>query len=529
MHRLGIHYSLLLLILLCGFAGTQAVCAADLSSSTERIAGKTRIETALLVSQKGWPEAATVILARADDFPDSLVAVPLAHNLDAPILLTYPSQLDPQVLAEIERLGAGHVVILGSARLMGDNITAVLDKEDISWERIGGIDRYDTAVQVAKRLGSTSRVILASGENFPDALAISPYAGITETPILLTQKLTMPDVTKKEIMELIAGNEAPETLVIGGEGVIPGVMLTGLPGVQRIAGNNRYETAAKVYWFSEELFEQTRAYLTTGENFPDGLVVGALAAKEKAPLFLSDPTGLPAMTYSALRGYAGIASATVSLIGGTSVLSERVEKMVEGTIQPPYLLTGLTIAVDAGHGGKDPGATGFSGISEKNNTLPVALSLAEFIRSAGGNALLTRATDVPPTGSDYTQEGDLEARVNIANKAGADLFVSIHNDAFSDPTVGGTSTFYSSANPQVAESRSLAGAVQNELLKQLSFNDRKVKDASFYVLRNTVMPAILVELGFITNPDEEKLLSSPDFQKKAAGAIYRGILTFEKY
>ncbi len=67
------------------------------------------------------------------------------------------------------------------------------------------------------------------------------------------------------------------------------------------------------------------------------------------------------------------------------------------------------------------------------------------------------------------------------------------------------------------------------MLRQLGSNDRKVKDAAFYVIKNTVMPAILVELGFLTNPEEEKLLGSPDFQKKAARAIYEGILTYKKY
>ncbi len=526
MRRFLIWSSLPLLIFLCGFAGLQVKYASASVIETERIAGKTRIETAIQVAQKGWSEASTVILARADDFPDSLVAVPLSHSLDAPILLTFPSEMDTQVLAEIRRLGAGKVVILGSDRLMGDNITGALERENISWERIGGKDRYDTAVLVAERLGGTSQVILASGENFPDALAISPYAGITETPILLTQKQGLPKATEEEIIKLIAGDEAPKTLVIGGEGVIPETTLKGIPGVQRLAGNNRYETAAKVYWFAEDIFAENKAYLTTGENFPDGLVVGALAARENAPLFLSGPSGIPPMTYSAMRGFSRISGATVKLVGGTAVLSETVKEQAAGTVQPPYLLAGLTIVVDAGHGGKDTGAIGYSGTYEKNNNLAVALALADIIRSAGGNVVLTRSADTLPGGS---SPADLEVRVNIANKAKADLFVSIHNNAGGNTEARGTETYYSSANPENAESRALAEAVQAELLRQLGSNDRKVKDAAFYVIKNTVMPAILVELGFLTNPEEEKLLGSPDFQKKAARAIYEGILTYKKY
>ncbi|MDD4346980.1 MAG: N-acetylmuramoyl-L-alanine amidase [Desulfitobacteriaceae bacterium] len=528
MKRFLIWSSLPLFFLLFGFAGLKVEYASASGIETERIAGDTRIETAIEVSRKGWSESSTVILARADDFPDSLVAVPLSHRLEAPILLTYPRELDNQVLNEIQRLGADQVIILGSAQLMGDNITNVLDREEISWERIGGTDRYETAVQVAGRLGATGQVILASGENFPDVLAISPYAGITETPILLTQKQGLPEVTKNQIKQLISGEADPKTLVIGGEAVIPGTTLQEIPGVQRLAGSDRYETAAKVYWFSQDMFEQDKAYLTTGENFPDGLVVGALAAKEKAPLFLTGSSGLPPATYSAMEDIFRIAGATVNLVGGPAVLSETVKEQVIGTAQPPGLLAGLTIVVDAGHGGKATGAIGYSGTYEKDNNLAVALFLADMLRSAGGNALLTRSNDTLPGGTGAAMT-ELEARVNIANKAKADLFVSIHNDGFTDSTVGGTSTFYSSANPVYVQSRIFAQAVQTELVKQLGFNDRKVKDNAFYVIRHTTMPAILVELGFITNPEEEKLLGSPDFQEKAAGAIFQGILNYLKH
>jgi len=97
--------------------------------------------------------------------------------LDAPILLTYPAQLEPSVLTEIKRLGAKHIILLGSSDVLGSNITQALEKAGLTWEQIGGSDRYATAALVAGRLGMNGQVILASGENFPDALAIDPYAG----------------------------------------------------------------------------------------------------------------------------------------------------------------------------------------------------------------------------------------------------------------------------------------------------------------------------------------------------------------
>ncbi|WP_019851359.1 N-acetylmuramoyl-L-alanine amidase [Desulfitobacterium sp. PCE1] len=520
--------------------GQASVDAAPLTADVTRIYGTTRIETAIRISQEGWNEANTVLLARYDDFPDSLVAVPLSKRYDAPILLTPSRGLDEGVLAEIKRLNAQHVILLGGTGVMGNPVTKALEKEGLTWERIGGADRYETAVMVAERLGGNGQVILTSGENFPDALAIGPYAGMTETPLLLTKAKGLPEATRLKLEELGAyqlnqeAESVTRTTVIGGEKAVSPEVVAGLTGMTRISGDNRYDTAAKVFWFTQEEFgpdfasENQRSFLVTGENFPDALVTGALAVKQNAYLFMSYKEDLPAVTYSAL-GNAAAAQLLVTIIGGDTVLSERVKGIVEGTIQPPYLLAGLTIVVDPGHGGKDVGAVGSSGSYEKNSTLPVGLYLADLLRQAGAKVVMTRTGDTSPAGADYTELKDLQARVKIANQIPADLYVSIHNDAFSNPEAGGVTTYISADNPKAEEGRKLASAVQQELIKQVGLQDRKVKTANFYVIKNTTMPAILVELGFISNPVEEKLITDPEFQKKSAMGIYRGILIHRGY
>ncbi|HHY28306.1 MAG TPA: N-acetylmuramoyl-L-alanine amidase [Desulfitobacterium dehalogenans] len=520
--------------------GQASVDAAPLTADVTRIYGTTRIETAIRISQEGWNEANTVLLARYDDFPDSLVAVPLSKRYDAPILLTPSRGLDEGVLAEIKRLNAQHVILLGGTGVMGNPVTKALEKEGLTWERIGGADRYETAVMVAERLGGNGQVILTSGENFPDALAIGPYAGMTETPLLLTKANGLPEATRLKLEELGAyrlnqeSESVTRTTVIGGEKAVSPEVVAGLTGMTRISGDNRYDTAAKVFWFTQEEFgpdfasENQRTFLVTGENFPDALVTGALAVKENAYLFMSYKEELPAVTYSAL-GNAATAQLLVTIIGGDTVLSERVKGIVEGTIQPPYLLAGLTIVVDPGHGGKDVGAVGSSGSYEKNSTLPVGLYLADLLRQAGAKVVMTRTGDTSPAGTDYTELKDLQARVKIANQIPADLYVSIHNDAFSNPEAGGVTTYISADNPKAEEGRKLASAVQQELIKQVGLQDRKVKTANFYVIKNTTMPAILVELGFISNPVEEKLITDPEFQKKSALGIYRGVLIHRGY
>lgn len=516
--------------------------AAPLNAHTERLSGTDRIETAIRVSQKGWAQADTVLLARADDYPDSLVAVPLSHHLDAPILLTYPGELDPAVLTEIKRLGAHKVILLGGTGVLGEKITAPLQAGGIALDRVGGQDRYDTAIQVARRLEAGGDVVLVSGENFPDAVAIGPYAGATETPILLTTKKGLPEQTRTLIKDLQAsdqsagGEKQSKTIVVGGEGVIPSATLTGLPGLQRIAGADRYETAAKAYWFAAAVLDANQAYLATGENFPDALVAGALAAKQNAPLFLSPKGDVPPLTYSAMGNATKTEPLQVALLGGSAVLSAKVEGIVQGGIQPPYLLAGVSIIVDPGHGGPDPGAHGPSDTWEKNNNLALGLKLTDVLRSAGAKVILTRSADVAPSGSGYEEGVDLDTRTTLANKAKADLFISLHNDAAGSPGPGGTATYYSPANPQAGRSETLAGrsaalanAVQTELVKQIGLSDRHVREAGYYVLKHTDMPSVLVEVGFISNPTEEKLLASPDFQQKAALGIYRGILVYEGF
>ncbi len=178
------------------------------------------------------------------------------------------------------------------------------------------------------------------------------------------------------------------------------------------------------------------------------------------------------------------------------------------------------VCIDAGHGGRDPGAVGPSGVQEKVVTLAVAQKVAGILRSAGIEVLLTRDAD-KHLGS--TTGADLSARAKIANQAGVDCFVSIHCNSASNNSAQGTETYcYKGAN----EARKLAEAIQKYLIGALGRPDRGVKEANFAVLRETAMPAVLAELAFISNPTEEDLLENPNFQEKAAQAIAQGIADY---
>jgi N-acetylmuramoyl-L-alanine amidase len=187
-------------------------------------------------------------------------------------------------------------------------------------------------------------------------------------------------------------------------------------------------------------------------------------------------------------------------------------------------LLGKTICIDPGHGGSDPGAVGPTGTMEKDNTLAISLLLRDRLEKNGATVVITRENDKDVSYPNSSADEELGARVDIANEAATDIFVSIHNDAFTSPSAAGTTTFHYGDT----ESVRLAGHVQKCLVDELGTRDRGSRFASFYVIRYTDMPAILVEVAFISNPEEEVLLASVDGRYKAAESIFQGIVKFFK-
>ena len=180
------------------------------------------------------------------------------------------------------------------------------------------------------------------------------------------------------------------------------------------------------------------------------------------------------------------------------------------------------VVLDPGHGGYDPGAVGPTGLKEKDVTLAVALKVATYLHSPTFMLVFTRMSDQVPWPAD--EKRDLAARCSIADACNPDLFVSIHCNSAADRSASGTETFY---YPGSAKGKALATAIQAKLVQALGTKDRGVKEnAGLAVLRGTKCPAVLAELAFISNPQEEKLLGNRDFQEKAARAIAGGIADY---
>lgn len=187
-------------------------------------------------------------------------------------------------------------------------------------------------------------------------------------------------------------------------------------------------------------------------------------------------------------------------------------------------LLGKIVCLDAGHGGNDPGAIGPSKTMEKDNTLAIVLLLRDMLESNGATVVLTRDTDRNVAFPDSSASEELAARVEIAKDANADIFISIHNDSFTSNTAMGTTTFHYGD----AKSKKLASLVQKNLVAELGTKDNSSRFASFYVIRYSKITAILIEVAFISNPEEEVLLSSIDGRSKIAESIFQGIVNYFK-
>lgn len=173
----------------------------------------------------------------------------------------------------------------------------------------------------------------------------------------------------------------------------------------------------------------------------------------------------------------------------------------------------IVVVVDPGHGGRDVGAVGINGIQEAQIVLDISLQVAKILEQNGVQVVMTRTDD---------REIDLEPRVQLAERVNASLFVSIHANAInmSRPDVNGIETYYYSRGWR------LAYTIHNSILQATGARDRRVRQARFYVLRKTSMPAVLVETGFVTGAEDAPRLADPAYRRVMAEAIARGILQY---
>lgn len=200
-----------------------------------------------------------------------------------------------------------------------------------------------------------------------------------------------------------------------------------------------------------------------------------------------------------------------------------------GTSTEPAFTPGLKgkiIALDAGHGGSDTGAIGPTGVTEKGVTLRVAKALQKLLQAEGATVLMTRTTDteVSPKKANASDVEELQARCDVGNDGNADIFISMHMDSFNNSTPSGTTGYYYTKGSKAGQR--LAQYLSEGVVTALGTGNRGTKSCNFYVVKHTDMPATLVEMAFISNDKEEKLMNSEAGINRAAEGLLNGLRRF---
>lgn len=520
-------------------------------TTLKRISGKNRFETAVAISENTFQRADVVVIVNSHNFPDALSAGSLAYNLEAPILFSAKDSLNSSTLNEIKRLGAKSVILVGGTASLDTNVEKTLEFNNLTVERISGKSRFETSIEIAKRLEKNTEidtVILANGFSYPDALSIAPYSAMKNYPILYTDFNEIDDSVKKYLM--VAGY--PNILIVGGEASVSEDIENELKNldfeVERTKGKNRYETSSKIA--EKYIQDSKKVVLASGEDFPDALAGGVFAAKGKAPIMLTPKESLNqgASEYINQNNVFD-----VDLLGGEGVLSselpdlvknvylnsetilneyavrkegEEVEKEDPKPLEPtvpnkPFNTMSIAekkifkstlpynkpkkILIDPGHGAGRAHNRGFVGASqyanEGDNNYFISLILKEELEKRGYIVSMTRPNRGDNPG--------LEKRGSMAK--GYDLFISVHSNA-ANAGVRGTEVYDDVIHTTAELSKKLSASSarvfghNNRGMKLKYYSDTN-RDNYYGVLRHSLAKhSMLVEYGFHTNAQDASLL-----------------------
>lgn len=293
-------------------------------SWVSRMAGADRYATAAAISRSTFGAGVDIaFVATGANYPDALAGGAAAAANDAPILLTQRAALPAATAAELTRLKPGRIVVLGGTAAVSGTVMTQLDRyTGGSVTRLAGADRYATAAATSAATFARGVAIayVATGANYPDALASIPLAARTTSPLLLTKPTSAPAATTRELERLAPGR----IVVLGGRAAVSDGVLTQLRAytagsVTRIAGVDRYGTAAAI----AGAFATGRpsTYLATGTTYPDALAGGPAAAMLDVPLLLVAPDRLPAPTAAQLDR---IRPARLVVLGGIAAIRDEV-------------------------------------------------------------------------------------------------------------------------------------------------------------------------------------------------------------
>ncbi|QBI19130.1 hypothetical protein ER308_05975 [Egibacter rhizosphaerae] len=290
----------------------------------ERLGGDDRFATAILAAERAHPDGSEqAVMATGRDFADALVATVRSASLDAPLLLL-PDRLRDDDRDALDGLGIERAVVAGGVTPVPYITEVDLARADVELTRVAGVTRYDTAARLATEDATAgeggAQVVIASGEDFADAVTGSAIAAADQTPLLLTRRDALPDDTAAAIDRL-----GPDgTVVVGGTAAVADGVMDQLPDARRVAGDDRVATSvAAARERLDEGTDPSEVVVASGRSFPDALSAGALAASADAPLLLVEPAADPGgAAVEFVREHAAAIERLV-VVGGPSAVPEQ--------------------------------------------------------------------------------------------------------------------------------------------------------------------------------------------------------------
>ncbi|MHB8073509.1 cell wall-binding repeat-containing protein [Desulfosporosinus fructosivorans] len=283
-----------------------------------RLAGITAEQTAVVIAdQTGYTGTAILSSSTSYGMVDALTSGPLAASLKAPILLTGAgSTLDAATKAELTKLAVKTVYVTSGTAVIKQGVLDELKGMGIEVVALGGFDRAETSVNIAKKMTGVTKVAVAN--SIPDALSIASIASAANQPILLTDK----DVLPASVAGYLASAGVAASDVIGGTGVISDAVVAGLPGATRHFGMTAYDTNNQVIQDFAAALQFDNVYVANGETGIDALAGAPLAAQTKSAIVLTDGKTVPAV--AAFTFSKSSASTVVTALGGTAVVTESI-------------------------------------------------------------------------------------------------------------------------------------------------------------------------------------------------------------
>ncbi|UWD49978.1 cell wall-binding repeat-containing protein [Clostridioides difficile] len=283
-----------------GNSGGESSSNSTSSVTVKKLKGSDRFETAVKISQSGWTKSDTVVIVNGEDksMVDGLTATPLASVKNSPILLSSNDKLPQKTVEELKRLNPSKVIVIGGNNSIPNSVIEAIKgvSSKISVQRIGGDTRYQTSINIAKEIdkaNNVSKLYIGAGNGEADSLSIASLAGKEKTPIVLTQK----DGVDKEAEQFIKSNKVSNVYFIGGVEKISNKAIEQVGKIankdvskNRIAGQNRQETNAKVI---DKFYSQSKldgVVVANQDKLIDALAVGPLAAKNNSPVVLATNT-----------------------------------------------------------------------------------------------------------------------------------------------------------------------------------------------------------------------------------------------